>query len=41
MAELITQRANQLAELSVFADCFGADLYGLATKLEPLRCRHR
>ena len=36
MAELITQRANELASLSVFADCFGADLYGLAMKLEPL-----
>ncbi len=37
MAELITQRANQLAGLSVFADCFGADLYGLATILEPVQ----
>ncbi|MBI3215825.1 MAG: GNAT family N-acetyltransferase [Mycobacterium sp.] len=36
MAELITQRANQLATLSVFADCFGAELYPLATLLEPL-----
>jgi protein lysine acetyltransferase len=36
VAELITQRANELAGLSVFADCFGADLYGLAMKLEPL-----
>jgi CRP-like cAMP-binding protein len=36
VAERITQRANQLADLSVFADCFGADLYALATELEPL-----
>ncbi len=39
MAELITQRASQLAGLSVFADCFGADLYGLATELEDLQAR--
>ncbi|CAJ1580229.1 GNAT family N-acetyltransferase [[Mycobacterium] wendilense] len=37
MAELITQRADHLSGLSVFADCFGADLYGLAMSLEPLR----
>ncbi|CAJ1497219.1 GNAT family N-acetyltransferase [[Mycobacterium] burgundiense] len=36
MAELITQRASHLSGLSVFADCFGADLYGLAASLEPL-----
>lgn len=36
MAELITRRAEQLAGLSVFADCFGADLYGLASQLEPI-----
>ncbi|WP_245906704.1 GNAT family N-acetyltransferase [Mycolicibacterium palauense] len=36
MAEEITQRANELASLSVFADCFGADLYHLATVLQPL-----
>lgn len=39
MAELITQRAGQLAGLSIFADCFGADLYGLATQLEPLQLK--
>ncbi|OBF19755.1 GNAT family N-acetyltransferase [Mycobacterium sp. ACS4331] len=39
MAELITQRANELATLALFADCFGADLYGLALLLEPVRFR--
>jgi CRP-like cAMP-binding protein len=39
VAEEITQRASQLATLSLFADCFGADLYGLATLLEPLHLR--
>lgn len=37
MAEVITQRADRLSGLPIFADCFGADLYGLATRLEPLR----
>lgn len=37
MAEAMTHRAGQLAALTVFADCFGADLYGLAGKLEPVR----
>lgn len=32
----MTRRAGELAALTVFADCFGADLYGLAGKLEPL-----
>lgn len=35
MAEWITRRANELAELAVFADCFGADLYPLASMIEP------
>jgi len=39
VAELITQRANQLATLSVFADCFGADLYPLAALLSPRYAR--
>ena len=37
MAEWITARANELANLSVFADCFGADLYPLALLVEPVR----
>ena len=37
MAESITARANELANLSVFADCFGADLYPLALLIEPVR----
>ena len=37
MAEWITARANELANLSVFADCFGADLYPLALLIEPVR----
>ena len=36
MAESITTRANDLAHLSVFADCFGADLYPLALLVEPV-----
>lgn len=36
MAERIVQRASDLAALSVFADCFGADLYPLARDLTPL-----
>ncbi len=37
MAEWITARAAELSNLSVFADCFPADLYPLAALLEPLR----
>lgn len=37
MAERVVQRANELAALSVFADCFGADLYPLACELAPVR----
>lgn len=36
MAEWITARAAELSQLSVFADCFAADLYPLAMLLEPL-----
>ena len=36
MAEWITARAAELSQLSVFADCFPADLYPLAALLEPL-----
>ncbi|WP_197378410.1 GNAT family N-acetyltransferase [Mycolicibacterium mengxianglii] len=36
MAEPIVQRASDLAALSVFADCFGADLYPLAQQLTPV-----
>jgi protein lysine acetyltransferase len=36
VAESITARANELANLSVFADCFGADLYPLALLVEPV-----
>ena len=39
MAESITARANELANLSVFADCFGADLYPLALLVEPVRAK--
>ena len=39
MAEWITARANELANLSVFADCFGADLYPLALLIEPVRAQ--
>jgi hypothetical protein len=37
VAEWITARAAELSNLSVFADCFPADLYPLAALLEPLR----
>ncbi|MGB3482006.1 MAG: GNAT family N-acetyltransferase [Mycobacterium sp.] len=36
MADPIVQRASDLAALSVFADCFGADLYPLAKELVPV-----
>jgi len=36
VAENITARASELANLSVFADCFGADLYPLALLVEPV-----
>lgn len=36
MAERIVERASELAALSVFADCFGADLYPLARELKPV-----
>lgn len=36
MAECIVRRANELAHLTVFADCFPADLYPLASMIEPL-----
>jgi protein lysine acetyltransferase len=36
VAELITQRADQLAVLPIFADYFAADLYPLAALLQPL-----
>mgnify|MGYP000877131868 CR=1 FL=1 len=36
MAEWITARAAELSHLSVFADCFAADLYPLAMLLDPL-----
>lgn len=36
MAERLVQRASDLAALSVFADCFGADLYPLAQALTPI-----
>jgi CRP-like cAMP-binding protein len=36
VAERITERASRLAGLSVFADCFPADLYALATELTPI-----
>jgi protein lysine acetyltransferase len=36
VAERITERASRLADLSVFADCFPADLYPVATELEPV-----
>jgi CRP-like cAMP-binding protein len=36
VAERIVQRASDLAALSVFADCFGADLYPLARELTPI-----
>jgi len=36
VAERRTERASRLADLSVFADCFPADLYPLATELEPV-----
>lgn len=36
MAERIVERAGELAALSVFADCFGADLYPLARELTPV-----
>jgi protein lysine acetyltransferase len=36
VAERITERASRLADLAVFADCFPADLYPLATELEPV-----
>jgi CRP-like cAMP-binding protein len=36
LAEAMTRRAGELAALPVFADCLGADLDGLAGKLEPL-----
>jgi CRP-like cAMP-binding protein len=39
VAESTVQRANELAGLSVFADCFGADLYSLATLIEPVHAR--
>lgn len=37
MAERLVQRASDLAALSVFADCFGADLYPLARELTPIQ----
>jgi protein lysine acetyltransferase len=39
VAESITARANELANLSVFADCFGADLYPLALLIEPVHAK--
>ncbi len=36
MAGWVTERAVELADLTVFADCFAADLYPLAAMLEPL-----
>jgi len=39
VAERITRRAAELANLAVFADCFGADLYPLATMIEPLQVK--
>ena len=36
MAERLVQRASDLAALTVFADCFGADLYPLAQALTPI-----
>jgi protein lysine acetyltransferase len=36
VAEWIARRANELAHLTVFADCFPADLYALAAMIEPL-----
>lgn len=36
MAERLVERASDLAALSVFADCFGADLYPLASELSPV-----
>jgi len=36
VAERLVQRASDLAALSVFADCFGADLYPLAQALTPI-----
>jgi len=36
VAEWITARAAELSHLSVFADCFAADLYPLAMLLDPL-----
>jgi CRP-like cAMP-binding protein/RimJ/RimL family protein N-acetyltransferase len=37
VAEPITERAGELAVLPIFADCFPADLYLLATLLEPIK----
>jgi len=36
VAENLVQRAGDLAALTVFADCFGADLYPLARELTPI-----
>jgi len=36
VAERVVQRAGELSALSVFADCFGADLYPLAREVSPL-----
>jgi RimJ/RimL family protein N-acetyltransferase len=36
VAERLVERASDLAALSVFADCFGADLYPLARELSPV-----
>lgn len=37
MAQRLVQRASDLAVLTVFADCFGADLYPLARELSPIQ----